>query len=36
MENEGVCGNQNLVTEIFSGAHDQFQSFGLYSEHPLN
>lgn len=36
MENEGVCGNQNLVTEIFGGAPDQFQSPGLYSEDPLN
>lgn len=36
MENEGVCGNQNLVTEILSGAPDQFQSFSLCSEEPFN
>lgn len=26
MENEGVCGNQKLVTEIFSGAPYQFRA----------
>lgn len=36
MENEGVCGNKKLVTEIFSGAPDQLQSFSLYSEDPFN
>lgn len=37
MEKEGVCGNKKkLVTEIFSGAPDQLQSFSLYSEDPFN